>query len=293
MLIIGSLNQKEPVLGANAAPAVPLPAALTARGGLLDAVGDVTQHPAVRAAALVGILRHAESNLPQASQGPVLAKVTAILKEKPTDAAAAESLAWMKMRAADVCGALGSATSSGDLAAMVVDATLPVNVRCAAAKALGSLKSIDGAALKMPELVAALGNLQLEVCYGELDRALADGDVVNPRQIHYQSGCVQTALSGDGKNGGVSKLIKADAAEKALATNVAKASTDILALVPDENASADDGIKAAAQELEKLLVDAKVLRGSPRASGGEADATAPEAAPPKAAAATPAAAAMK
>lgn len=296
MLMIADLNLQEAPLGAPASAARPLPAALSQRGGLLDAAEDTTLHAGVRAMALYGVQRHADAVIPAGSQPAVMAKMAAILKEKPADSANSQAVAWLKSRAATVLSTMGAADASGavpgELATIVIDSAAPVELRCSAAKALGSQKGLAAGPLKLAELVPALGNLHLDACRAEIDRAAYEQDTVSPRQIHYQASAVQAAL-GDGRAGGVAALIPGGDAQKTLADAIAKNVAETLALVPDENAEPTEQVKLKADELEKILADAKVLKSQPRATAiptAAATETAPaDAAKPAGAATTDAA----
>jgi hypothetical protein len=276
MLMVAELNQKEAAVASGAqVPAVPLPSAMSGRGGLLESAEDTTLHPAVRAMALYGIQRHADAKIPAGSQANVMAKMAAILKEKPLTAGNTQGAAWLKARAADVLATMGATDASGavpgELATIVIDAAAPIDLRCAAAKALGAQKGLAAGSLKLPELVPALGNLHLEACRAEIDRAAYELDTVAPKQIFHRASAIQAAL-GDGQATGVTPLIAAGDAQKALADAIAKNVTETLALVPDENADPTEQVKLKADELEKILADAKVLKSQPRATAAPANA---------------------
>ncbi|RIK78770.1 MAG: hypothetical protein DCC68_14520 [Planctomycetota bacterium] len=285
MLMIADLNAQEAPLGAPASAAKPLPAALSQRGGLLDAAEDTTLHAGVRAMALYGVQRHADAGLAPGNQPAVMAKMAAILKEKPANAANSQAIAWLKARAATVLATMGAADASGavpgELATIVIDSAASVDLRCSAAKALGSQKGLAAGPLKLPELIPALGNLHLDACRAEIDRAAYEQDTVAPRQIHFRASAVQAAL-GDGKSSGVVALIPANDAQKTLADAIAKNVSETLALVPDENAEPTEQVKLKADELEKILADAKVLKSQPRATAAPTAAAA-ESAPADAA----------
>jgi hypothetical protein len=137
-----------------------------------------------------------------------------------------------------------------------------------------------------------LGNLQLDLCRAELDRALYEQDTVSPRQIHYRTSSVQAAL-GDGKVGGIVILVAEGDAQKALLDGIATSVSETLALVPDENADPTEQLKVKADELEKLLAANNVLKSQPRATAAPATtapATTSAAGDGKSAANTPAAA---
>lgn len=196
-----------------------------------------------------------------------------------------------KGAAASVLGTLAPAggAAAPDLAAVLTDAASPVDLRCAAAKALGAQKGLAAGAIKLPEVVAALGNLHLDACREEIDRAAVEQDTVAARQVHFRSSAVQAAL-GDGKAGGIAALVPAGDAQKALVDGIAKNVAETLALVPDENSDATAELALKANELEKLLADNKVLKSAPRATAtAAAPATEPATTEPAADAAAPAA----
>jgi hypothetical protein len=284
MLMIADLNSKEPtVSGGQLTPATPLATVLIARDGLLDSAGNTTLDPAVRAVAMYGVQRHAEAGIAAGNQAAVQTKLLAILKEKATTPEASQGLAWLKARAANVLETTSPAggAAAAELANVVIDAASPVDVRCAAARALGAQKGLTAGSIKVPDVVAALGNLHLDACREEIDRAAVEQDTVAPRQVHFRASAVQAAL-GDGKATGVAMLVPA--AEKALVTGIAKNVAETLALVPDENADPTEQLKLKANELEKLLVDNKVLKSTPRAAAAaEAPAADPATTSPDAA----------
>jgi hypothetical protein len=144
--------------------------------------------------------------------------------------------------------------------------------------------------VKLAEIVPALGNLHLDACRAEIDRALYEQDTVAPRQIQHRAKAVQAAI-GDGKPGGVGALVPAGDAQKVLADAIAKNVGETLALVPDENAEPTEQLKLKADELEKILADANVLKSQPRATAAPAGPAAE--ATPAATDATPAGDAAK
>lgn len=104
-LILGDLNSVEaPLQGAGAA--VPLPQALPV---LLDLVNDPAQHDAVRAAALVGTLRHAESgsSLPDATRTPLVDSMKKLITTPAPKTSDPKVHSWLQERAAEVLKKLG------------------------------------------------------------------------------------------------------------------------------------------------------------------------------------------
>jgi hypothetical protein len=181
MLIIGELNSNEAVQIGNSRPPEPY---LKALGTMLEEFSEPTQIDAVRAAALVGILRHAEMD----GQRPepqrirldvrymVIAKMLELIRAKtpPTDRTP-EGHVWMQRRAIEVLGALRDVGANDsiitDMAGIVADDAAPMSLRCTAAVCLGRLdflkKKND---LDVPAVVSSLADLAAEACHKELTR---------------------------------------------------------------------------------------------------------------------------
>ncbi|MBX7165393.1 MAG: hypothetical protein K1X74_03505 [Pirellulales bacterium] len=107
-LILGDLNAQEPPLAGTGAP-TPLG---DAAGALVKLVSDPKQHDAVRAAALVGLLRHAQSHkaapfLQDAQRQAVVAAMQALAgAETPADRPA-EVHQWLQRQSKMILAALG------------------------------------------------------------------------------------------------------------------------------------------------------------------------------------------
>ncbi|MEX0585012.1 MAG: hypothetical protein WD176_00105 [Pirellulales bacterium] len=289
MLLIGDLNQKEAVAGAGGVQTAPepLPLALTEKGALLDSVENAQQHPVVRVAAIVGVLRHAENSqkMPAPQKEEVRAAMIRVLKEKtPAENMSADGQVWLRTRAADVVGALAllgpDNESCKELAKVIDEADASLALRCAAARALGRMK-LDGVAdLKIAEIAGALGNLTLEVCAAELARAEAANETPSARALGHRTFCIQTALKGEDEKvaGGMMKL-KAEGNDKVVLDGVAKTVSEIAGTFTDEAAQAE--IKPKVEELEKLLAQHKLLRAKPAAATAEKPAAAEPTLPEK------------
>jgi hypothetical protein len=283
MLLIGDLNAKEAGTGAMVSPAEPLLLALTEKGALLESAEDTQAHPAVRVAALIGVLRHAENSakMPPPTKESVRGAMVRVLKEKtPAENMSADGQAWLRTRAADVLGALALAgpanESAKELAAVIDEASAPLLLRCAAARSLGRLNLGGAADLKIAEIAGALGNLTLEVCAAELARAEAANESPSARTLGHRTLCVQVALKGEDDKGGIVSL-KAEGADKTVLDSVSKTVLEIAGTFVDENAAAD--IKPQVEELEKLLAQHKLLRAKAPAAGATAIKPEAEAAP--------------
>jgi len=158
MLIIGDLNLNEAVrLGTNKRPPEPLLKALPV---LLEQYEDARQMDAIRVAALLGIRRHAEASLPEATQKLVLRQVLPLLDQKePPEGRSEDGHRWMQRLALDIVGAMQNAGDSDSVVhavyKIVADKDYPLWLRCEAAGALGSLRPGD---LRI-DLTAATGNV--------------------------------------------------------------------------------------------------------------------------------------
>ena len=155
----------------------PLPAALKV---MIDAVKSADQIDAVKSAALVGILRHAAlgiSNRQYCNQEVVPAMLT-IATTRVSPGRSPEGHAWIRARAIDVLGEIGSVGSQnsvvGALAEMVANAETPFMIRCAAARALGKLRYDPNAKLDAHHLAAQVARLAADALAYEVDQKLPD-----------------------------------------------------------------------------------------------------------------------
>jgi hypothetical protein len=293
MMLIGDLNAKEAGTGAMATPAEPLPQALTEKGALLESAENAQLPPAVRVAALIGILRHAENGakMQPPTKESIRAAMVRVLKEKkPAENTSPDGHAWLRMRAADVLGVLAlpgaDNESAKELAKVIDEADAPLMLRCAAARSLGRLKLGAAADLKVAEIAGALGNLTLEVCSAELARSEAANESPSARTLGHRTVCIQVALKGEDDKGGIGAL-KAEGNDKTVLDGVSKTVLEIAGSFDHADAATD--IKPKVEELEKLLAQHKLLRAKPAAPA--ATAVKPEA--EAEAGATPAAADAK
>ncbi len=167
MLAIGEINSVEKV---GTTPAVPLPEALDVMIAAVNS-SDSGKFPAgVRAAALVGILRHAWAGIPTNSDAQK--KVNdAMLRLAVADVPAGSTPsvhAWMAAQAVETLGALGSVGENSEvftaMLKLVADAKLPFLARCVAANAMGRLNYSSADGINPVETAAALGRLAADAC---------------------------------------------------------------------------------------------------------------------------------
>lgn len=179
MLIIGELNEQE-AAGANS-PAVPLVSIL--RPILLAEFTNAGQIEAVRVAALLGILRHAELDgrrpasqrrIAVADRDAIVSEMLKLLTTKDPPKGRTEGAhRWMQRRAIDVLGALRSEGKAGEVTAELVriirDAKLPISYRCTAAAAIGQLE-LKSNKVNVRKGIESLVALALSACEGEIAR---------------------------------------------------------------------------------------------------------------------------
>jgi hypothetical protein len=181
MLTIAKLNAEDSPTASQ--PTIASPDALTV---LLEAFNDPTQIDAVKVAALLGLVRHAE--LWQSSQqsqigmgnpqirGQVITQMRTLATTKAVPKRDVDGHAWMRALAIEVLANLGDAGPQGEIAKTLADITAedpgsPM-AREAAAKGLGYLNytgvaEIDQIALS---LGAALADVASRACDAELKR---------------------------------------------------------------------------------------------------------------------------
>jgi hypothetical protein len=166
MLTIGDLNVREP------AKTTDLPVGPTAAlQVLLEALGDAGQIDAVRAAALLGIARHAALKIADAQirDGQVSPAMIALAKAAdPPPGRTPEGHAWFRTLAIDTLALLARSGPQGQianaLADIAADGKTSMIVRCAAARALGKLDYQDPAGMDATGMTLKLARLASAVC---------------------------------------------------------------------------------------------------------------------------------
>ena len=196
VLAIGELNRVEQ---SGNDKAVPLPEALDV---LIAAVDSKKLSEGLRAAAMVGILRHALAGI---SGGEARKKVNDVMLPLATAdvpaGSALSSRAWMVAQAAESLGALGAVGENNDvftaLLKIVGNAKLPLLVRCAAADALAKLDYSSAGGINPAETAAALGQLAIDACKDGLETTKDTASLAFRRRMVHRLDAVLTALSGD------------------------------------------------------------------------------------------------
>ena len=207
VLAIGDLNESEVTIeGAVHKPAVPH------AGALALLVEWVKKGPsdAARVAALRGLLRHCTLGIAnaQARDTAVIPALLEVAKSRPPKDRSPEGHAWMRTLAIQSLAALkapGVASNAavgpnGVVDAMVAtvgDPASPLPVRCAAARALGSIAPAPQFATTPAQLAALLRQLTADFCAAELAREKKFPDTpVFRREIRQRLDDIKTAVEG-------------------------------------------------------------------------------------------------
>ncbi len=195
MLAIGELNRVEQT-GIEAP--VPLPEALKV---LVAAVESEKVSDGIRAAAMVGVLRHAAAHI--SDEEARRSVTTAMLRLVSADPPAGPSAAGREWIVAQGLKTLGLLESPGEgnavfkaLLSAVADAKLSLCTRSIAADSLGHLKYSDAGGIDPAETAATLARLAADACAEEVRLLKPDSVAVERGRIKRRLDAVLTALSG-------------------------------------------------------------------------------------------------
>jgi hypothetical protein len=163
MLMIGELNRVE-------SSGTPLPEALPV---VIAAAEDTKLPTAIRAAAMVGVLRHATAGIQDDEVRKALTtSMVRLASGNLPGGATASGYAWIRMQAIETLAALGSVGEDNAvfhaILKSVADDKLPFFVRSTAADCLGKLNYSSASGINPLETAAALGQLALRTCDEEL-----------------------------------------------------------------------------------------------------------------------------
>jgi hypothetical protein len=175
ILLIGELNEREPATVGAKRPAQPWLAVLPV---LLDNASEPRQIDPVRVAALIGIRRHSQANLPAAAKVQIVDRLRPFLTAQPPANRSPEGHAWMQRLVIEILGNVGTVGQANvvvtDLNNILVDTSKPLSLRCAAARALGKLRDLDastltGLSLTPQQLAGQMGAVAVEACRIEIE----------------------------------------------------------------------------------------------------------------------------
>ena len=203
MLAIGELNDAE-ASGPN--PAVPH------AGAVAVLVDSLKKGPsdALRVAALRGLLRHCGLGIANAQvrDSQVIPALLELATSRPPKDRSPEGHAWMRTLAIEslaalrVSGVAGAAAigPNGVLDALVKimgDPASPLSVKCAAARALGSISPAPQFSTTPAQMAGLLRQLTADFCEAELDRYKKFPDTsVFRREVRQRLNDVKKALDG-------------------------------------------------------------------------------------------------
>ncbi len=135
-----------------------------------------TDSDLVKVAAMNAVLRNAKSGVPPDLQAALTDKLESILADKKVAKnETQEAHDWTRRKAIEVLLTMGDPASSAkvvaDLAAILNDPQSSVELCCAAARALGTIRSAALSAVDLTSAVTNLGRAGVAAARGELDRA--------------------------------------------------------------------------------------------------------------------------
>ena len=175
MLILGELNETETRrVGLQTVPAVPY---APARPILLEALTS-KQSDELQIAALIGLQRHAKllTVAGNVDSAIVRAMVDIIRMKQPEAGSSLDALHWKQRLCVETLGLIGQAGAAPILEPVVLDDTLPLSLRCAAARSLGQLDFRDANNVNAAALLKGLGQVALSSCRDEMQRIKAYGE---------------------------------------------------------------------------------------------------------------------
>jgi hypothetical protein len=183
LLTIGDLYRAEPSSGS--IPPVPLPEALPV---LLATVENAQMSDGLRAAAMIGVVRHAELGVQDPTNRSLL--IAAMLRLAAADLPAGPAgpgRAWILGQAVKTLGLLGELGADNAvfkaLLKIVADGKLPLSVRAVAADALGRLGCAGATGLGAADAAAAVGQFVLDACDtepGRIEKLKAEAAAITP-----------------------------------------------------------------------------------------------------------------
>lgn len=191
ILILGELNAEEPVLtGSQKRPPRPLPAAL---GDLVRLYRDANLPDSLRAAAMVGILRHAsldgqrreDERMELAIRYAIIDDMLKLIDQKeppqvvlkpgaPPGQRSIEGHQWMRRRAIEILGALRDGGADDNvtkkLLTIINDKSEPLLTRCTAAEAFGQLNFLKPKEVDVAQAGQQIARLFLQAAQSEVSQ---------------------------------------------------------------------------------------------------------------------------
>ncbi len=245
MLAIGELNSVEPSASDSA---VPLPEALTV---LIDVVGNEKLPDAVRATAMVGVLRHAAAKVrDEEARRRLTAAMLEVLARDIPSGAAGPGREWILGQAVESLGLLGAPGENNAVAKAILkvlaNKNLSFSTRTIAASALGGLAFNDTAGLNASAAAAAVAQYASDACAEEQRLSKETGYPVSRRRMKQQIEAAVSALT--------ALTPIAGGNQKAAIANLEKALKDASAQFdPKEERDVSPVVQSLRQKLEGWL----------------------------------------
>ena len=251
ILMIGELNSVESV---GNEPPKPYPDTLPV---LLAAMENDKASDALRAAAMVGVVRHVESKIDNADVRKSV--TTAMLKQAAVEVASGPEGTgrnWIRGQTVHALGLLGAVGENNEVFNAILksvgDNGLSFSTRCLAADALGRLDYNGVEGIDIGAATAILGPFIVETCGDEIHLAKESERKVFRRRMKECLNVVTIALSGDGNaaHKGIASLAKEEQATRL---------TELLKLM---KTMVDANLDDKSLEEDKLRKAAESFRGS-------------------------------
>ena len=252
MLAIGELNSVEQT--SPSSTPVPLPEALST---LLDAVNSSKLPDAIRASAMVGVLRHAEAGIQDGeARRSVVDAMLKILSQNPPTGSNAAGRRWIVAQAAETLGFLGS-VGNGDanfkaLLKTASEPKLPMSCRAIAVEALGRLNYSSAGKIDAARTAAVLGQFALDVCADELRCCEKTGSNVSRARAKQRLEAVLMALEGSDRNDHKGILSLAKDAQRPWIAQLQKTLQDASEALDDKRIE-DDKVKPIVEKLQQSI----------------------------------------
>ncbi len=239
----------------------------------------------MKVAALRGLLRHCTSGIAsaQARDTAVIPALLELAKSRPPKDRSPEGHAWMRtlaiesLAALHVPGVAGVAAigPNGVINAMVQivgDPASPLSVRCAAARALGSINPAPQFSTTPAQMAALLRQLTADFCVAELDRLKKFPDTrLFREEVRQRLNDVKIALAGtDADHTGLGGEAAAD-----LLREVRSLNAKLNVKAPPDDAARADQDDAMTADIEKALTKLRVATPAAPAAAPRGTAAVP------------------
>jgi hypothetical protein len=229
LLIIGDLSEREPT---STQPGIPYKQGFAV---LMQALGHDKLPDGLRVAALRGVVRHVEAGgLSAAELASVREAAFGLLTKAAPAGRSTEAHDFIRRRAADVLGMIGDPGQDNAaftaLSAILADDKASLELRVAAARAVGRMNLVSAGRQDPAPIVRRLGQLAVESYRLELASFGEEGVIISGRRLLHRLKAAQEGLLGPRpaeQRAGVASLAQ-DPAQTQLVDNVNKILTEMI-----------------------------------------------------------------